>query len=86
MCYDVNINTGEFTYLLGRRIDNPDDLNNITSDMVRINISGLYAVFSTQPTEQEEQYIQTPVSATCYLWIGWVVLLFPVLWAIVLLA
>lgn len=59
MCYDVDINTGEFTYLLGRGIDNPDDLNNITSDMVRIDISGLYAIFSTQPIEQEEQYIQT---------------------------
>lgn len=59
MCYDVDINTGEFTYLLGRGIDNPDDLNNITSDMVRFDISGLYAVFSTQPTEQENQYIQT---------------------------
>jgi AraC family transcriptional regulator len=50
MCYDVDENTGEFTYMLGRGIDNPEDLVNIESDMTRVDIiGGLYAIFSTPP-------------------------------------
>ena len=59
MCYDVDPISGEFTYLLGRGIFHPDDLNNIPSDMVSIEISGLYAVFSTPPTvlfDQHDEY------------------------------
>ncbi|MCL2774143.1 MAG: effector binding domain-containing protein [Oscillospiraceae bacterium] len=52
MCYDVDEGTGEFTYMLGRGIDNPDDLKNIQPDMKRVDITGgLYAVFSTPPSE-----------------------------------
>lgn len=52
MCYDVNENTGEFSYMLGRGIDNPADLANIQFDMTRINIGGgLYAIFSTPPAD-----------------------------------
>lgn len=57
MCYSADENTGEFTYMLGRGIDNPDDLANIQSDMTRIDITGgLYAIFSTPPADS---YIQT---------------------------
>ena len=48
MCYDINENTGEFTYIMGRGIDNPDDLANIQPDMTKIDVAGgLYAIFST---------------------------------------
>jgi len=50
ICYDINEKTGEFTYMLGRGIDNPDDLANIQPDMTKIDIpGGLYAIFSTPP-------------------------------------
>ena len=56
MCYDVDEKTGEFTYMLGRGIDSPEDLANIEHDMTRIDITGgLYAIFSTPP---EDSYIQ----------------------------
>lgn len=59
MCYDVNENTGEFTYLLGRGIDNVDDLKNIESDMTRVDIiGGLYAIFSTTPADSYIQIAQ----------------------------
>jgi AraC family transcriptional regulator len=52
MCYDVSESTGEFSYMVGRGIDNPADLANIQSDMTRIDIAGgLYAIFSTPPAE-----------------------------------
>ncbi|HML46584.1 MAG TPA: helix-turn-helix domain-containing protein, partial [Clostridia bacterium] len=52
MCYDVNEETGEFSYLLGRGIDNPEDLKNIEPDMTRVDIGGgLYAIFSTKPAD-----------------------------------
>ena len=54
MCYDVDPVSGEFTYLLGRGIFDPDDLKNIPSDMVRFEIAGLYAVFSTPPVPFEQ--------------------------------
>lgn len=50
MCYDINESTGEFTYIMGRGIDNPDDLANIQSDMTKVDVAGgLYAIFSTPP-------------------------------------
>ncbi len=54
MCYDVDPSSGEFTYLLGRGIFHPDDLNNILPDMASVEISGLYAVFSTPPVPFEQ--------------------------------
>lgn len=60
MCYDVDPDNGEFTYLLGRGIFHPDDLKNIPSDMVSFEINGLYAVFSTPPVpfEQHDRFAQ----------------------------
>jgi AraC family transcriptional regulator len=68
-CYDVDMNSNEFKYFVGRGIDIPSDLENITEDMTRIDITGgLYAVFSTPPAEKyiqfgpavpSDQYIQT---------------------------
>jgi len=50
MCYDIDENTGEFTYIIGRGIDDPADLVNIRPDMTKIDVAGgLYAVFSTPP-------------------------------------
>jgi AraC family transcriptional regulator len=52
MCYDIDENTGDFTYMLGRGIDNPEDLANIQPDMKRIDIvGGLYAIFPTPPAD-----------------------------------
>ena len=52
MCYDIDENTGEFSYICGRGIDNPDDLLNIEPDMTQIDIAGgLYAIFPTPPVE-----------------------------------
>lgn len=52
MCYDIAESTGEFTYIMGRGIDNPEDLANLQPDMARVDIAGgLYAVFSTPPVE-----------------------------------
>lgn len=57
MCYDVSEETGEFTYLLGRGIDNPADFANMEPEMRRTDIpGGLYAIFSTPPVDD---YIQT---------------------------
>jgi len=51
MCYDIDENTGEFSYILGRGIDNPADLANIEPDMTKVDIvGGLYAIFQTPPT------------------------------------
>ena len=51
MCYDIDESTGEFSYIVARGIDNPDDLANIQPDMTQIDIEGgLYAIFSTPPT------------------------------------
>jgi len=52
MIYDINENTNEFTYIVGRGIDNPNDLANIKPDMTKIDIDGgLYAIFSTSPVD-----------------------------------
>jgi len=52
MCYDINESTGEFTYMMGRGIDQPDDLANIEPDMTKVDIlGGLYAIFSTPPVD-----------------------------------
>jgi len=57
MCYDVDENSGEFTYLLGRGIDDPSDLKNVEPDMTRVDIvGGLYAIFSTPPAA--DSYIE----------------------------
>ena len=52
MCYDINENTGEFSYICGRGIDNLADLVNIQPDMTKVDIAGgLYAIFSTPPAD-----------------------------------
>ncbi len=56
ICFDADLNTGEFTYMLGVGVDNAGDLDRIESDMYRIDIpGGLYAVFTT-PLVENEQY------------------------------
>ena len=51
MVYDIDENTKEYSYIVGRGIDIPDNLVSIQPDMTRIDIDGgLYAVFSTPPT------------------------------------
>lgn len=59
MCYDIDESAGEFTYIVGRGIDNPDDLANIQPDMTQVDIAGgLYAIFSTPPAEDFVQAAQ----------------------------
>jgi len=70
MCYDVDTNTGEFTYMLGRGIDNRDDLDNMQPDMTRIDIDGgLYAIFSTPPAA--ESYIQAAQDTWNEIFLHW---------------
>lgn len=53
MCYDMDEAAGEFSYVIARGIDNPEDLANIEPDMTRIDIEGgLYAIFSTPPASE----------------------------------
>ena len=61
LCYDADESTGEFSYMLGRGIDNPEDLANMEPDMTRIDIAGgLYAVFSTPPAgDADDSFIRT---------------------------
>lgn len=50
MCYDIDTVSGEFSYMMGRGIDNPEDLVNMEPDMTKVDIpGGLYAVFCTPP-------------------------------------
>ena len=59
MCYDMDESTGEFTFMMGRGIDNPEDLASIEPDMTQIDIpGGLYAIFSTPPVEGA-QWLET---------------------------
>jgi AraC family transcriptional regulator len=70
MCYDVDENTGEFSYMLGRGIDNPDDLINIQPDMTCVDIiGGLYAVFSTPPVA--DSYIQAAQDTWNEIFLQW---------------
>lgn len=69
MCYDVNESTGEFTYMLGRGIDNPADLANIQPDMTCVVITGgLYAIFSTTPADS---YIQVAHDTWNDIFLNW---------------
>lgn len=71
MCYDVNENTGEFTYIMGRGIDNPDDLANIQPDMTRIDIEGgLYAIFPTSPAD-DASFIQVAQDTWNEIFLNW---------------
>jgi len=74
MCYDVDPNSGEFTYLLGRGIFHPDDLKNIPLDMVSFEINGLYAIFSTPPTtlfDQHDKFAQVVQDTWNDIFIKW---------------
>lgn len=69
MCYDVDENTGEFSYMLGRGIDNLDELANIQPDMTQVNIiGGLYAIFSTPPADS---YIQVAQDTWNDIFLNW---------------
>lgn len=69
MCYDIDQATGEFTYMLGRGIDNPEDLKNIQPDMTRLDIvGGLYAIFSTPPSDS---FIQTAQDTWNEIFLNW---------------
>jgi AraC family transcriptional regulator len=70
MCYDINESTGEFTYIMGRGIDNFDDLANIQPDMTQVDIAGgLYAVFSTPPAA--DSFIQAAQDTWNELFLHW---------------
>lgn len=70
ICYDINEQEGEFTYMLGRGIDNPQDLANIQPDMTKIDIAGgLYAIFSTPPAE--DSFVQTAQDTWNEIFLNW---------------
>lgn len=59
VCFDANLATGAFTYLLGVGIDNDEDMDQIQSDMFKKEMpGGLYAVFTT-PQVQSEKYTES---------------------------
>lgn len=56
VCFDTDLKTGEFTYLLGVGVDNHEDLSLIEKDMHQMDMAGgLYAVFTT-PLVESSQY------------------------------
>ena len=58
VCFDIDLSTSEFTYLLGVGVDNPEDLSNVEPDMYKMKIpGGLYAKFTT-PLVEESKHIQ----------------------------
>jgi AraC family transcriptional regulator len=58
VCFNINPETGEFSYLLGVGVDNPEDRAKIEPDMYEMEMpGGLYARFTT-PHEDESQYPQ----------------------------
>ncbi|MDD5337890.1 MAG: effector binding domain-containing protein [Dehalococcoidales bacterium] len=58
VCFDINSETGEFTYLLGVGVDNPEDFKKVESDMyVMKTARGLYARFTT-PLIEDSKHIQ----------------------------
>jgi AraC family transcriptional regulator len=58
VCFNINSETGEFSYLLGVGVDNPEDRTRIEPDMYEMEMpGGLYARFTT-PHENESQYPQ----------------------------
>ena len=70
MCYNVDEKTEEFTYMLGRGIDNPADLVNIEPNMTRLDITGgLYAIFPTPPAE--DSYIQSAQDTWNHIFLQW---------------
>lgn len=71
MCYDVDERSGEFIYFLGRGADSAIDRENMPSDFINFDISGLYAIFSTKPTEQNNEYIQTIKETWKYVLMKW---------------
>ncbi|MCL2406610.1 MAG: AraC family transcriptional regulator [Defluviitaleaceae bacterium] len=73
MCYDVDEDSGEFTYFAGRGIFHADDLENILPDMESFEVSGLYAIFTTplSPFEQREQSAKTIRDTWQYIFAEW---------------
>ena len=73
MCYDVDEETGEFVYFVGRGIFHPDDMKNIPPDMVSFEINGLYATFTTPlvPFEQREKFAQAIRDTWNYIFSEW---------------
>lgn len=59
ICFDIDPLTGEFTYLLGVGVDNPEDLSKIELDMYEMKTpGGLYAKFTT-PLVEGSKYVQS---------------------------
>lgn len=70
MCYDIDESVGEFTYIIGRGIDNPDDLVSIQPDMTQVDIAGgLYAIFSTPPAT--DSFIQAAQDTWNEIFLHW---------------
>jgi AraC family transcriptional regulator len=54
-CFDIDLLTSEFTYLLGVGVDNPEDLSRIEPDMYKMKMAGgLYAKFTTPLVESSK--------------------------------
>jgi AraC family transcriptional regulator len=59
VCFDIDQATGEFTYLLGVGVDNPEELSRLEPDMYKMKMpGGLYARFTT-PLVEDSKLHQT---------------------------
>jgi len=55
VCFDIDLVTSEFTYLLGVGVDNPEDYSKIESDMHEMKMpGGLYARFTSPLVESSK--------------------------------
>jgi AraC family transcriptional regulator len=71
ICYDFDMDTGEFTYLLGVGIDNQEDMGKIEADMTKIDLpGGLYAIFTT-PLTDSENYTKSINDTWSYILTEW---------------
>jgi AraC family transcriptional regulator len=58
VCFDTDLLSGEFTYLLGVGVDTPEELSGIEPDMYEMKMpGGLYARFTT-PLVESSKHIQ----------------------------
>ena len=64
MVYETDLDSGEFTYFLGRGIFHPEDLIKIPPDMVSFEVNGLYAIFPTTPVTFEHEVFVKAISDT----------------------
>lgn len=71
VCFDADLETGGFTYMLGVGVDNGEDRAKIEPDLCAMELpGGLYAVFTT-PLVPDEQYAASIRDTWKDILLGW---------------